>query len=161
MWVLSILSGRVKYTTVRAALSAENTRVEPPDWETHELAETQPELARSKECYQDNCWGWFLMKEEVSKGKCLAPSVMITVVQLTLKSSTAMLLAERSWVLVKARLQQATIGEYSCCTLLTCASFPAWRNQPSLSLELEAGHLLLAQIKDWGNIASSIQPGKR
>lgn len=61
-------------------------------------------------CYQEKCWDWFLMKEKVFKGKCLAPSIKIMIVQLTLKSSTVILLAEWSECFLNPTKQGGYLG---------------------------------------------------
>lgn len=105
MWVQSILSSRVKHSPFRTALSVSSIC-----WETSHSPSSWPKSSWNLQgltcCYQEKCWGWFLMRRKVFKGKCLAPSIKIMIVQLTLKSSTVLLLAEGSWGLLKAQLNK-------------------------------------------------------
>lgn len=145
MWVQSVLSSRVKHNPFRTALSVGSICLESP--QPLELAKIQLELAQPGTLLPGEMLGWFLMKRKVFKGKSLTPSIKKMKVQLTLKSSTVLLLSERSWVLLKAQLNKVAIWEYSWVTPLISASFPAKQRTASVSLELEAGHLLLALIK--------------
>lgn len=76
MWVQSILSSRVKHNPFRTALSVGSICLEtshsPWSW-----PKSSWNLQGLTCCYQEKCWGWFLMKRKVFKGKSLTPSIKI------------------------------------------------------------------------------------